>query len=162
MLYTITLNFYSVLHWQILARRLVGHAWAISGSATRRMVQQLYMAVLPHPLLTLDSNLLRVKVITVFEVQNCFSLRSESKDLDSFCHPLQQCVADSLLVSWRHSSPKPFSAIDEASDNSRIGLPHPDFWLRPYSLETTKICCLTKSSDPVLERNLMVCDCQAR
>lgn len=91
------------------------------------MVQQLYMAVLPHPLLTLDSNLLRVKVITVFEVQNCFSLRSESKDLDSFCHPLQQCVADSLLVSWRHSSPKPFSAIDEASDNSRIGLPHPDF-----------------------------------
>lgn len=53
------------------------------------MVQQLYMAVLPHPLLTLDSNLLRVKVITVFEVQNCFSLKSESKDLDSFCRPLQ-------------------------------------------------------------------------
>lgn len=105
--------------------------------------------VLSHPLLTPDFNLLRVKVIPVFEVQNCFFFRSESKNLDSFCLNstvvgcwlragiMEAQLKKAFLCHWQ--------GIRQMQDWST---PFPGFWLRPYSLERTKIFCLSKSPGP--------------
>lgn len=143
-------------------RRVTISAWAISGSATRKVVQQLYMAVLPHPLLTLDFSSLRVKVITVFEVQNCFFLRLESKDLDFFAF---FCSSGLLVACWHHggathASPSLPLMRHQTTTGSVYSVPR--LLAKTLYLERTEIFCPAKSPDSVLGWNLMVCDCQAR